>query len=361
MSVYKNEKRGTWYCIFRYKNFNAENIQKKKEGFFLKRDALAYEAEYKSKMEGGCDMLFREMADIYIADCAKRLKQSTTYEKKSHIKHILVPYFGGLKINQITPIIVRNWQNDKMIGKYKYSTMRIYSALLSSVFTFAVKFYGLTRNPVRTAGAISVAKNSVKLGPNDENENLRIWTKEQFEWFLSKIKNNSVDHTIYLILFYAGLRRGEVTALRLKDIDMEKNVIHVRQNKVVYPGHPDNIQTPKTASSVRTVTMPGKVMSEIKAYVDKLYKPEPDDLIFAVNPIAFSSKFRNAQIKMGITPRIRLHDLRHSHASLLIELGFSIQAVADRLGHANADQVIRTYGHLYPAKRDEIAEALNNL
>jgi len=354
VSVYKNEKRGTWYCIFRYKNFNGENIQKKKEGFALKREALAYENEYKRKMEGSCEMLFSELSDMYLADCAKRLKKSVAYQKKLYLEHVLNPYFGNMRINQISPIIVRNWQNDKMIGQYKQNTITNYCTLLNSVLNFAVKFYGLANNPVRAAGRI--AYTSLKCVMHEEK--IQIWDKNQFEKFAAKVEDPAM-HLAYDILFFGGLRRGEVFGLRIKDVG--NNTIRVRQNRVDYREHNGNIQTPKTTNSKRDVAMPLKIMQEIRRYIDLLYKPGEDDLLFSTSPNSLTNHFLHAQRQWDIEPKIRLHDLRHSHASLLIELGFSVQAIADRLGHANADQVIRTYGHLYPQKRDEIAEALNKL
>jgi len=91
-----------------------------------------------------------------------------------------------------------------------------------------------------------------------------------------------------------------------------------------------------------------------------MYKPNPTDLLFPTKASTLGGQFRRIQRYHNITPRIRVHDLRHSHASMLINLGVSPKAVADRLGHANESMVMKIYGHLYPEKRNEIVNKLNN-
>ena len=121
------------------------------------------------------------------------------------------------------------------------------------------------------------------------------------------------------------------------------------------------IDTPKTKNSARTVSIPDHLVIEIKDYMKQLYKPKDKDLLFDHVGDSISNFFLNQQRKIGMEPIIRVHDLRHSHASLLINLGFSPDVVADRLGHANAAMVLKVYGHMYPQKRIEVTNALNKM
>ena len=352
VSVYKNEERGTWYCIFRFKNFYGKNIQKKKEGFKKKKDAADYEKKYMMKMAGSCDMTFAMLSEIYLTDMKKRQKETTWKGNQHIIKHQLLPYFGIMKINEITPIIVRNWESTKIIEQYTPKTAAQYVTMLGSMMNYAVRYLGLPINPVRAAGPCKGKKKSRKIG---------YWTQETFENFCAQIPDEDVAYRIiYELLFWSGCRRGEALGLRIEDIEDKK--IAIRQNRVHIAGKKIAIQTPKTATSRRVITVPKKIMEKVEKWIEKLYSPAKESLIFEnVTPNHVSRKFRLEQKRQGVEPRIRLHDLRHSHASLLIDLGFSVQAIADRLGHINADQVIRTYGHLYDRKRDEILEALEKL
>ena len=121
------------------------------------------------------------------------------------------------------------------------------------------------------------------------------------------------------------------------------------------------MDTPKTKNSARTVTIPNHLIKEIKDYMKRIYKPRGKDLLFSGVGDSISNYFLNQQRKIGMKPIIRVHDLRHSHASLLINMGFSPDVVADRLGHSNAAMVLKIYGHMYPQKRVEVTDALNKM
>ena len=313
---------------------------------------MKYEREYMMKMAGSCDMSFKILTEIYLKDMKKRQKETTWKENKHIIEHQLIPYFGNMPINEITPIIVRNWETEKIIDNYTSSTAGRYVGYMSGIMNYAVRYLGLPVNPVRVAGPCQGKK---------EGREIRYWTQKTFEKFCEQLPDKDKEYKlIYELLFWTGCRRGEILGLRILDIKGKK--IEIRQNRVSMTGKKIAIQTPKTDSSVRDITVPAKIMGKLKRWIANLYEPEAGSLIFEnLIPGTVSQKFRDAQKKQGIEPRIRLHDLRHSHASLLINLGFSVQAVADRLGHINAEQVIKTYGHLYEQKRDEILEALEKL
>lgn len=121
----------------------------------------------------------------------------------------------------------------------------------------------------------------------------------------------------------------------------------------------DVITPPKTPKSNRIISLPDFLLDELKTYTDKLYKLRKHDRIFPYTKHFFEHEMIRGT-KDGEVKRIRLHDIRHSHACLLIELGFSSLAIADRLGHEKVETTLNAYSHLFPHKRDEVAEKLQN-
>ena len=108
MSVAKDPKTGKWYSKFRYTDWTGKRVQKKKCGFVKKSDAQAWEREFLAKASMSCDMSFASLVELYMADCKNRLRQTTLATKEHIIRTKLLPDLGGLPINQITPITVRN-------------------------------------------------------------------------------------------------------------------------------------------------------------------------------------------------------------------------------------------------------------
>ena len=125
-------------------------------------------------------------------------------------------------------------------------------------------------------------------------------------------------------------------------------------------GDKDLIQTPKTPKSKRTITLPVEIMEMVKQYSSKLYDYKPTDRLFPTNK-SYLTREMIRGCKDSEVKKIRIHDLRHSHASLLIELGFAPLLISERLGHENVETTLNTYSHLYPNKHGEVAETLSKL
>ena len=223
MSQYKDEKTGKWYAIFRYRTYEGKNKQVKKSGFATKREAKQYETEFVSKMNGSKDMSLKSLSELYLADCHKRVKPTTYQSVSDCIKNRILPTFGNLAVKDITPVMVRNWQNDQLIPKYKKSTSIDTCRTFGTMLEFGVRYYGMPSNPVRMAGTVRY--------PNDhEDKVIHFWTQEQFDRFIVLVRD-PMHRLIYETLFWLGLRIGELCALRLKDIDFEKGLIHIERNK----------------------------------------------------------------------------------------------------------------------------------
>lgn len=151
---------------------------------------------------------------------------------------------------------------------------------------------------------------------------------------------------------------GELLALTKEKFDFEKHTLKIDES-LQRIDWKNVITAPKTKKSIRTIVMPEFLTDEIKEYTDSFYKLKSKDLIFN-----FSKSYLHHEMDRGSkksqVKRIRIHDLRHSHVSLLIELGFSATAIADRVGHESIDITYR-YAHLFPSKQKEMALSLTQV
>ena len=189
MPVYQDKTTGKYYFTCYYVDWQGERRRKVKRGFTLARDAKKAEREFLDQYAEQCNMSFSAFYEIYIADCKARLKPGTVESKDGRFKVTILPYFGELNIADITPAHVRQWQN-KMMQQYSITTQRQVQAQLSAIFNFAIKFYGLRRNPARIAGCIG----SVKSGRLD------YWTLEEFNKAIA-CEENASCRTAFIILF----------------------------------------------------------------------------------------------------------------------------------------------------------------
>jgi integrase len=155
------------------------------------------------------------------------------------------------------------------------------------------------------------------------------------------------------------MRVGEVLALTLDDFDLKNMTVKINKTYVRLRRE-DHILEPKTHKSNRTITLNKFLIDELREYLTKLYDYEPHQRLFVITHDGIRHEFVRGINKSGVK-RIRIHDLRHSHASLLIEMGFTPLLIAERLGHENINTTLETYSHLYPNKHSEVAEKLQEL
>lgn len=346
MPAYKDEKTNTWLCSFLYTNWNGDRKRKCKRGFPLKKEALDWERKFLSKSTMSCNMTFQALTELYFEDMSTRLKATTISNKRYLFDTKLLPFFGKLPIDKITPAHIRKWQNDLIGHKKDYAPtyLKTTNNQLSAVFNYAVKYYNLSSNPCRIAGS---------MGKKDADE-MQIWTVEQFKQAMVCCKRDS-DRLAFEIMFYGGLRIGEALALTPADID-EAKVISITKSYTRLHGE-DVISTPKTPKSIRDVTIPMFLYEHIQSYMASLYDITPDTRFFIFGKGTLNRSLKSCAVDAGL-PLIRVHDLRHSHASLLVEMGYSILLISQRLGHEKVDTTMNTYAHLYPDKQEKLADDL---
>lgn len=355
MPAFKDEQRNTWYSKFYYVDYTGVRKQKMKRGFARKKDADQWEKDFLAKVAGSPAMPFVEMCDLFLEDKKAHVKLVTYETQKQRLEQWIIPYFKDKPLNEITPADVRKWQTEikqaegargrRLSPAYMHSIF----AVMSNVFNYAVRFHGLTTNPCRVAG------NTI----GKKTKNIKFWTKDQFDAFINTFDRSDPYRAAYLTLYYTGMRIGELMALTVADVDTEAGLIHV--NKTYHRVDGKTIVTaPKTARSIRDIVIPRFLADCLADQIGRLYKPRPGDRIFLTSKVTYFTHLKEHTKTAGL-PEIRLHDLRHSHASLLIELGCSALLVSERLGHENVSTTLDVYSHLFPSKQSEVADRLENL
>lgn len=352
MSVYKNAKFGTWYVKLRYKEWTGELKETTKRGFSTKRDAAAWEKEFLLMRAGDLTMTFSEFAKVYENDIRPRLKASTWGTKSDIIQTKLLPYFGERPLCEIKASDVVQWQNMLLKHRnhhrtpYSSSYLKTVHNQLSAMFNHAVRYYNLRNNPARTAGNMG----------SEKGIEMSFWTKEEYLRFAEEMMELPLAYYCFEMLYWCGIREGELLALTREDFDFKRKTVSISKTLYRFKGE-DIITAPKTPKSKRVIAMPDFLCEEMQEYFSMSYDPQAHDRAFPVTKRFLGYNLKTTALKVGNKP-IRVHDLRHSHVSLLIDMGFSAVAIAERMGHESIDITYR-YAHLFPSVQSQMAEQLH--
>lgn len=352
MSVYRDKKTNTWMVYYRYTDLQGERKQTTKRGFITKRDAQAWEREQLNKTRADLSMTFDSFLEMYTADMKSRLKENTWHMKEHILRTKIQPYFGKRKLAEIKPKDIIAWQNemlnyrDKDGNPFSPVYLKTIHNQLSAVFNHAVKYYGLLDNPAAKVGNMGKAKSREML----------FWTLEEYQKFSFAIMDKPISFYAFEVLYWCGVREGELLALTPADFDFEKNTVSITKSYQRIDGR-DVITDPKTPKSNRVIKMPDFLSTEIQEYIHQMYNISDNDRLFDISKHYLLREMKRGSKEAGVK-RIRIHDLRHSHISLLIEMGYSAVAIADRVGHESID-ITYNYAHLFPSTQTDMADKLN--
>ena len=352
MPVYKDEARNTWYAMFYYKDWQGERKKKKKRGFKTQREAKEFEREFLLMHASDPNITFETLVELYFSDAKNRIRWGTAENKESVFDTHITPYFKKKKISEIDVADIRRWQN-VMLEKinphnnkpYSPTYLRTINSQLSAIFNFAVEYYGLPFNPCRKTKSIG----------EKQADEMSFWTLDEFNTAISYEKKPAF-HLAFMLLYWTGMREGECLALSPSKILHDSKALNICHSYHKKDGK-DILGPTKTKNSVRVTPLPDFVYEELKYYVEGIYGITPTDRIFYFTKTALNKELDSLCKKSGVK-RIRVHDLRHSHVSLLVELGYRSYAIADRIGDT-PEMVDKTYAHLYPNKGNQIARELD--
>ncbi len=345
MPAYLDPNTKKWLCKFRYKDWTGKTLYKTKRGFKLKKEALAFENDFKAQAQHNPTLTLDSLVSKYLEDYKLNHKESSYRAVKRTMDTKILHVFGTFPINDITSYQVKEWQNEVKKSGAAEASIRTYNMMFRSVFRWAMKYYGLPKNPFDSIGIEGKPSKSIDF-----------WELEEFKRF-DAAADNPVYRVIFNILFYSGMRIGELMALEPEDFDFDTCTIHISKQ---YNDDFETVTSPKTTAGIRTVTMPPSIMAMVQDVFERFYdlpRPRPFGY-FTRKGIAFVMK-RYAE-KAGLR-HIKIHDLRHSHASMLLKQGVNVTAVSKRLGHSSPATTLRVYAHVYKGEDAAIAFMLDDV
>ena len=296
MPVYRDEKRGTWLAKYRYKDWRGKTINSTKRGFKTKKKASEWERSFLMLKAGDLEMTLPEFVKLYEADKLPRLKESTKLSKRNIIETKLLDDFKTKKMCDIKPSDIVNWQNELLAyrnpktGKpYSTSYLQSMHTQLSSIFNHACKFYNLGRNPANIAGNMR--------GP--KGKEMQIWTKDEYKRFSSTLISDPIAYHAIEMLYWTGMRKGEMLALTKADFNFTEQTVTVNKTYHRIKGR-DIITPPKTDKSNRTITLPDSLCTEMKDYLSKLYDLRDCERIFPLIPSAVNTIMKRGIRQAGL-------------------------------------------------------------
>ena len=210
MAIYKNDN-GTWYVMIRYQDWTGARKQKCKRGFATRKEAADWELQFKMQKKANLDMTMESFCALYEEDVRPSLKQSTWLTKENIIQKKILPYLGKRKVSEITAKDVMDWHNQMRKLKTKTGKplsptyLKTIHGQLSTIFNHAVKYYDLSTNPARKAGALG----------EEEGKEMLFWTKEEYKRFAEEMMDKPLSYYAFQLLYWCGIRSGDDDKIRL--------------------------------------------------------------------------------------------------------------------------------------------------
>lgn len=286
------------------------------------------------------------LRDEWLPAVRAKIRPTTYVGYEGHVRRYLVPALGDKPLDEITPSDL-NHLYARLLAKLRPATVRAIHATARSALRDAVKWGSLDRNPAERADP-----------PRQAHPEMTVWTAAELTTFLEKVRDHSL-YPLWLTLAMTGLRRGEALGLRWSDVDLETRQLRVRQT-VLQAGGQVIIGRPKTTRGRRVVVI-DRGTADVLAGM-----PRFGELIFChpdgrnLHPGEVTRTFLTLVDASGL-PRIRLHDLRHTHATLALQAGVHPKIVSERLGHSSIAFTLEVYSHALPSLQEEAAVRIANL
>ena len=362
-SYEKNKTTGYWSC--RYYGTDENGIPKhyrlsgrfktKKDAVYAYEDMIEQQRQRDKERAAKAilappdvnEMLFEDLCIRYVQHKNGLLKEASVYEIKNRIKNRIDPFFKGKTINDVTPLLVSEWLSSMSEYSYKYR-MTLFT-LLCSILSFGNRYYDTN----------DISNKFDKPRNHEIKKEMSVWTVNEFNAFISSV-DDVVYRTLFWAMFVTGARMGEVLALEWTDIDFGAGTMRIEKS---YSYKSQKVTSPKNDSSNRTLQMPEYFMSILKEYREWFNENvDSGSLLFLGDKVLPENTIRRRKDQYADAAgvkQIRIHDFRHSCATLLLRSGVQIVAVSRYLGHANVTQTLNTYGHTIPDDQSMIKNALN--
>lgn len=308
-----------------------------------------------------------ELYNLYIEAIKCEIKESTIKKKKEVVEHHILPYLQNVKLDKLNVQVLQKWKQDIESLDLSIRMRKNIYAEFRAMLNFGVKMDYIPKNPLLKVGNFKA--------PLEEHKEMKFYTVEEFAKFIQAARDIAESeqsnihqwhfYVFFNIAFFTGMRKGEINALNWNDI--KNNEIHITKSLNQKLIGEDRITPPKNKSSIRTIQIPTPLQKVLKEHYlrCKLMPGFTDDYFVcggarAIRDTSLSNASAQYADKAGVK-HIRIHDFRHSHASLLANNGINIQEIARRLGHSDVSITLKVYSHLYPKESERALKILNDI
>ena len=360
-------KRYLIKCYLGLDTLTGKRIYTTRRGFKTQKEASLAEARLKLEYEEktfnakNSKYTFKQIYDLFLVEHKSTVKESSYLNTIQIAKKHILPKISNKRIDSFTALdcqkLVNQWAEN-------FNSFQIPKGLTQQVFDYAIKMDILTDNPMRK---VKLPKKKEKV-----NEGNKFYNSDELKLFFDCVIDygNMKFLAFFRLLAFTGMRKGEALALEWTDIDFEKKIVHITKGVILDEYQTPMISTTKTKKSVRSVSVDAETISILKRWKIEQAKKlmsiginssSKRQLLFTydINKL-YRPSYTNCWLELIINKynlkKITIHGFRHSHCSLLFEMGTPIQVVQERLGHSNIKTTMNIYTHVTEKQRDEIAE-----
>jgi integrase len=351
-------KRGdTWTVRFRVLE-NNEQKQKRLSGFNTKKEARDAYAKFTilQHSKPTIKLTIQELFELFVQYKESRIKYSSLSVFTQFYKKHILPYFSQVKVVNITKQDIISWQAKINAKHLAYNTKSLIYNTFVSLINYGIDYHDLLDNVVSKVGNF---KN------REQKKPISFWTDSEFTTYIT-VANDIVYKTLFSTLYLTGARIGEAMGLLWKDINLNDGILNINKTYSYRPkGISYELTTTKTKSSTRLVIIPNaliNLLSQLKEYYKTFEGFDENCFVFGMSKPLQTLEIKRRHLsycKLANVKPIKIHDFRHSHASLLINKGQNILLVSQRLGHSDVNMTLNTYSHLFPNKQRELMDSLN--
>ncbi|MFK7696127.1 tyrosine-type recombinase/integrase [Paenibacillus sp. HJGM_3] len=355
-----------WYYVITVGyDESGKQKQKKQRGFNTKKEAMEARTKALNEVMSGTYIeptktLYGDFLKDWLESKKVSVKRQTLDNYKIIIRTHVAPTLGHIPLSKLTALDLQQFINKLQEEGHSGAYMRKIYSVVSESLRKAERWNLISRNPAERVDP-----------PRINKKDITVWNTEEIAMFLNSTREEELQ-IAFVLAITTGMRQGEILGLRWSDIDLDNKVLYIRQT-LSHDGK-ELMSGGKTKSSVRSVMLPEKSLTALRKHRGTIReKKVAQGRNFQENDLVICTKFgtpvtpRNLMrtfyrvMKEAKVPKIRFHDLRHTHATLLLMQNVNPKIVADRLGHANVRLTLDTYSHLLPSMQREAVQEIEKV
>jgi integrase len=361
-TVKKDQNTKKWYFILTHgKKEDGKPRQFKKRGFKTKQEAHKAMLELEQSLTLGTyiqpnKILYKEyLLERFLEDKMTKVKKQTLNTYRWIVEKHIIPAIGDVELTKLNPMIIQGLYN-KLTKEKALSDENIQKVhtLINDSLKKAERWGLIARNPAALVDR-----------PKAVKKEITVWNVEEVRQFLKYAKKSGRYYIAFLLALTTGMRQGEILGLRWKDVDFENGCVRITQT--LSSDGKELLPYTKTRSGSRTIDLPEETVAVLKKHwlfirgereVVRSYKNLDLVVCTEFGTPTHKSNIRRvfkSIIKKADIPKIRFHDMRHTHATLLLLQGVNPKIVSERLGHADVRITLDTYSHLLPSMQKDTA------